>query len=110
MATQRNVAGQIRITGDGPTTNNIQALATWNVFTATIDTSTQTVRIDNGALGSASQALTPLDPTSLHLGSNNLETTFSHVSYAAFIAYSRVLTDAEEVQMRSYLKSTYGTP
>ena len=107
---QRNTSGMIRTTGDVPTSNNGQTLNNWDVVTWEIANGAQSVRINSATPGTATSTFTPTTSTELRLGGATSGTTHSHVSYAAFIAYSRLLTDAEEVQIRAYLKSTYGTP
>lgn len=107
---QRNTSGMIRTTGDVPSANNGQTLDNWDVVTIKISNGAQSVRINSATPGTATLTFTPTTSTELRLGGATSGTTHSHVSYAAFIAYSRLLTDAEEVQMRAYLKSTYGTP
>ena len=107
---QRNTSGMIRTTGDVPSSNNGQTLNNWDVVTWEIANGAQSVRINSATPGTATSSFTPTTSVELRLGGATSAANNSHVSYAAFIAYSRVLTDAEEVQMRSYLKSTYGTP
>ena len=107
---QRNVSGMLRTTGDVPTSNNGQTLGNWDIVTAKVSATAQSIRINSATPGTATSSFTATASAELRIGGNTLASNFAHVAIAAIIAYSRSLTADEEVQVISFLKTQYGTP
>jgi hypothetical protein len=107
---QRNVSGMLRTTGDVPTSNNGQTLGNWDIVTAKVSNTAQSIRINSATPGTATSSFTAATSTEFRIGGASNGATFAHVGIASIIAYSRSLTADEEVQVRSYLKTQYGTP
>ncbi len=105
---QRVAAGQIRGPFDSPAVSH--TLSTWNLVTQKMSASVNTLQIDGGTVNSGTAGASS-GAGSLTIGANNLGlNSWSHVDFAAFIAYSRVLTDPEIASVQATLKAIYGTP
>jgi hypothetical protein len=107
---QRNISGMLRTTGDVPTSNNGQTLGNWDIVTAKVSATAQSIRINSATPGTATSSFTATASAELRIGGNTLASNFAHVGIAAIVAYSRTLTDEEEAQVRNFLKTQYGTP
>lgn len=105
---QRVAAGQIRGPFDSPAVSH--TLSTWNLVTQKMSASVNTLQIDGGTVNSGTAGASS-GAGSLTIGATNLGlNSWCHVDFAAFIAYSRVLTDPEIATVQATLKSIYGTP
>ena len=105
---QRSVAGLIRGPSDSPAVSH--TLSTWNIITQKMSASVNTLQIDGGTVNSGTAAASA-GAIQLTIGANNFGmNAWSNVDFAAFIAYSRVLTDPEIATVQATLKSIYGTP
>jgi hypothetical protein len=107
---QRNVSGMLRTTGDVPSSNNGQTLGNWDIVTAKVSNTAQSIRINSATPGTATSSFTAATSTEFRIGGASNGVTFSNVAIAAIVAYSRTLTADEEVQVRNFLKTQYGTP
>jgi hypothetical protein len=107
---QRNVSGMLRTTADSPSANNIQTLNNWDLITVGSSDTQRSIRINAATPGIDSTPVTTVASTEFRIGGSSLASTHAHVAIAAIVAYSRTLTADEEVQVRNFLKTQYGTP
>jgi hypothetical protein len=107
---QSTSSGQIRVTGGVPTTNNVQVLDTWDLVTAIITTTAQSLQINNATPGTASMAITPATPTTLNIGCNAAGIGHSNIGIAEYIVYSAGHDSATQANVKNYLKAKWGTP